>query len=75
MDPVFGSPKINRKYLAPNNGVKTQFPYNSTEGRGVSSAKANVFSYGSRGRGVQGESTNASTASDKVVIKRNWRPM
>lgn len=75
MDSVFGSPKINRSLLAPNRGVKAQFNYSAVEGRTLSPAKASVFSYASRGRGVQGESVNSSSPSDKLVIKRDWRPM
>ena len=76
MDSVFGSPKINRKVLTPNNrqSVKSEFIFNSNLGY-KSDATPSIVTYQTRGKGVQGETVNASTKRARLVINRNWKPI
>ena len=76
MDSVFGSPKINRKPLVPNNrkNVKSEFSYNTNLGF-KSKANPSVVSYATRGKGVQGETVNSTNNRARLVINRNWKPI
>ena len=76
MENVFGSQKINRKILAPNNrrSVKSEFSFNTNLGF-KSKANPSVVSYQTRGRGVQGESVNSSNNAGRLIVNRNWKPL
>lgn len=76
MDSVFGSRKLNRKPLKINNGtgIKQEFNFDANLGY-KSIAKPSVLSYATRGKGVQGESVNATNNSSRLVINKNWRPL
>ena len=76
MDSVFGSPKLNRKILRVNNrtGIKQHFSYNANLGY-KSKANPSVVTYQTRGKGVQGESINATNNAARSIINRNWNPI
>ena len=76
MDSVFGSPKINRKTLAPNNrrSVKSEFSFNNNLGF-KSKASPSVVTWQTRGKGVQGEEVNATNNSARSIVNRNWKPL
>lgn len=76
MDSVFGSSKINRQQLRPNNrrSVKSEFNFNTSLGY-KSKASPSVVSWANRGRGVQGESVNSKANSDRFILNKNWRPL
>ena len=76
MDSVFGSKKINRKVLAPNNrqSVKSEFIFNTNLGY-KSVAEPSIVTYQTRGKGVQGETVNSSNKRARLVVNRNWKPI
>ena len=76
MDSVFGSPKINRDVLTPNRrrSVKSEFTFNTNLGY-KSVANPSVVTWQTRGKGVQGETVNASTKRARLVVNRNWKPI
>lgn len=76
MDNVFGSPKINRQVLRPNNRrkVKSEFNFNTNLGF-KSKANPSVVTYQTRGKGVQGETVNSTNERARLVINRNWKPL
>ena len=76
MDNVFGSPKLNRQVLRPNNrrSVKSEFTFNNNLGF-KSKADPSVVTYASRGRGVQGESVNSSNNAARLIVNKNWKPL
>ena len=76
MDSVFGSPKINRQVLRPNNrrNVKSEFNFNTNLGF-KSKANPSVVTYQTRGKGVQGETVNSTNERARLVINRNWKPL
>jgi len=76
MDNVFGSPKINRQVLRPNNrrNVKSEFNFNTNLGF-KSEANPSVVTYQTRGKGVQGETVNSTNERARLVINRNWKPL
>lgn len=76
MEEVFGSPKINRKQLVPNNrrSVKAHFHFNANLGY-KSKANSSVVSWASSGKGVQGESVNAKNNANRMIVNKNWKPL
>ena len=76
MDSVFGSPKINRKPLAPNKrrSVKSEFSFNNNLGF-KSKANPSVVTWASRGKGVQGEEVNSTNVAARSIINKNWKPL
>lgn len=76
MDSIFGSPKLNRKPLTINKrtGIKQEFFYDATLGY-KSVAKPSVATWQTRGKGVQGESVNATNNASRLIINRNWKPI
>lgn len=76
MDSVFGSPQLNRKVLNVNRrtGIKQHFSYNANLGF-KSKANPSVVTYGTRGRGVQGETVNATNNTARLIVNRNWKPL
>lgn len=76
MEEVFGSPKINRKQMVPNNrrSVRSHFDFNSNLGF-KSKAEPSVVSWASRGKGVQGESVNSKNNASRMIVNRNWKPL
>lgn len=76
MDNVFGSPKINRQVLRPNNRrkVKSEFNFNTNLGF-KSKANPSVVTYQTRGKVVQGETVNSTNERARLVINRNWKPL
>jgi len=69
------SNQLNRKILKVNNrtGIKQIFQY--AEPKVKSAARASVLSWASRGKGVQGESTNAQDLGSKQIINKRRKPM
>lgn len=69
------SNQLNRKVLKVNNrtGVTQVFQYAEPKVKSV--ARASVLSWASRGRGVQGESTNAQDLGSKQIINKLRKPM
>lgn len=76
MDNVFGSPKLNRKVLRVNNrtSIKQEFTYNSNVGF-KSNANPSIVTYQTRGKGVQGESVNATNNAARLIVNRQWKPI
>lgn len=76
MDNVFGSSKINRKVLAPNQrrSVKSEFTFNNNLGF-KSKANPSVVTWQTRGRGVQGEEVNSTNNAARSIVRRNWKPL
>lgn len=76
MDSVFGSPQINRQPLRVNNrrSVKSEFIFNNNLGF-KSKANPSVVTWQTRGRGVQGESVNATNNAARSIVNRNWKPL
>lgn len=76
MDEVFGSPKIIRQRLRPNNrrSVKSEFSFNQNLGY-KSAASPSIVTWSTRGRGVQGESVNSTNTAAKFIVNRNWKPV
>ena len=76
MDSVFGSPKINRKVLRPNNrdGIRQHFDYVPSN-KFKSVAEPRVFTYLTRGKGVQGEEVNSTNNAARLIINKNWKPL
>lgn len=75
MDSVFGSPKLSRKPLTinPRRSIKKEFGFNSNVGF-KSKASPSVVTWGSRGRGVQGESVNSTNNASNQIVNRGWKP-
>lgn len=76
MDSVFGSPKLNRQYLRINGrtGIKQEFNFNPNLGY-KSEATPSVRTWQTRGKGVQGESVNATNNAARLIVNRNWKPI
>ena len=76
MDSVFGSPRINRQPLVPNNrrSVESEFTYNNNLGF-KSKANPSVVSWASRGKGVQGEEVNSTNNAARLIVNKNWKPL
>lgn len=76
MDNVFGSPKLNRKLLRINGrtGIKQEFNFSANLGY-KSVAKPSVATYATRGRGVQGETINATNNAASLIVNKNWKPL
>lgn len=76
MDSIFGSPKMNRQSLRVNNrrSVKNEFSFNTNLGF-KSKANPSVVTYGTRGRGVQGEEVNSTNNAARLIVNRNWKPL
>ena len=76
MDSVFGSPKINRKILKVNNrtSISQEFSFDANVGY-KAVAKPSIVSWGSRGKGVEGESVNSTNNAGRLIVNRNWKPL
>jgi hypothetical protein len=76
MDNVFGSPKINRKLLRPNrrDGIVQHFDYVPSN-KFKSAAEPKVFTYLTRGKGVQGETVNSTNNAARLIVNRNRKPL
>lgn len=76
MDNVFGSPQLNRKLLRVNNrtSVKQEFGYDANLGY-KSVATPSVVTWKTPGKGVQGESVNATNNAARLIINRQWKPI
>lgn len=76
MDSVFGSEKMDRKRLMVNQrrGIKQHFQFNTNLGM-KSKANPSVVSWASRGKGVQGETTNSTNPAGRLIVNRNWKPL
>ena len=61
--------KVNQR-----TGIRQEFNFHTNLGF-KSKAEPSVVSWGNRGRGVQGESTNSTNNAASQIINRNWRPM
>lgn len=76
MDSVFGSPKLNRQRTTINRrvGIKQEFSFNTNLGY-KSKASPSVVSWGTRGKGVQGEEVNSTNNAARLIVNRNWKPL
>ena len=76
MDSVYGSPRMIRKPLRPNQqrGITQHFPYNANLGY-KSKANPSVVTWSSPGKGVQGESVNSQNVASKFILRKNWKPL
>jgi hypothetical protein len=68
--------KLIRQPLMVNQrrGIRQEFDFHTNLGF-KSKATPSVFSWGSRGRGVEGESTNSTNNAANQIINKNWRPI
>lgn len=69
------SAQLNRKLLKVNQrtGITQHFQYVEPIVKGIE--KPSIFAWASRGRGVQGESTNAQDNNSKHIINKRRKPM
>lgn len=69
-------PKLNRNLLRINGGrnIKQEFSFDANLGY-KSVATPSVATYQTRGKGVQGESVNATNNAARLVINKNWKPI
>jgi hypothetical protein len=69
------SKQLNRKVLKVNNrsGVNQVFKYVEPTLKSV--ANPSILSWASRGKGVEGESTNAQDLGSKQIINKRRKPM
>lgn len=70
------SKQLDRKTLMVNQrrGITQHFGYNTNLGF-KSKASPSVLTYGNRGRGVEGESSNSTNTAAKLIVNRNWKPL
>lgn len=63
-------PQLNRRPLKVNNRKTVEQKFESVKPKMKSETRASIFTWASRGRGVQGESVNApGSASEKQLRK------
>jgi hypothetical protein len=77
MDPVFGAPSWIRTWLTTNKAPTPNETHsiNTRQQRFKAVEQSNLkFQYPGYGKGVQGESVNSHSTSDKQVLKKTWRP-
>lgn len=69
------SNQLNRKILKVNNrsSVKQVFQYAEPTVKSI--AKPSILSWASRGKGVEGESTNSQDLGSKQIINKRRKPM
>jgi len=69
-------PQLNRKVLKVNNRKGVAQKFVSVEPTVKSETRASIFSWASRGRGVQGESVNSSgDVGSKQISNKLRKPM
>ena len=70
------SNQLNRKIVKINNRTNTFQKFVTVEPLVKGESRASIFSWASRGRGVQGESYNSSDAIGfKQIINKRRKPM
>jgi hypothetical protein len=69
------SNQLNRKILKVNNRKSVEQKFVSITPQFKSETRASIFAWASRGKGVQGESTNAQDIGSKQIINRRRKPM
>jgi hypothetical protein len=70
------TPKLNRRPLKINNRKSVEQRFESAKPTIKSETRASIFSWASRGRGVQGESVNSSgDVGSKQIISKLRKPM
>ena len=69
------SMQLNRKILKVNNRKGITQKFVSVEPTVKSETRASIFAWASRGRGVEGESTNAQDNNSKQIINKLRKPM
>lgn len=69
-------PQLQRHVLRVNNrtGVVSEFRYDPVQGQ-KSIAEPSIVTWGGPGRGVSGETVNATNAAAKQIVNRNWKPI
>ena len=67
--------QLNRKILKVNNRKGITQKFVSVEPTVKSETRASIFAWASRGRGVEGESTNAQDNNSKQIINKLRKPM
>lgn len=69
-------PQLNRRPLKVNNRKGVEQRFVSTPSTFKSETRASIFTWASRGRGVQGESVNASgDVGSKQIVNKLRKPM
>jgi len=68
--------QLIRKPLMVNQrrSIRQEFDFNTNLGF-KSKANPSVVTWGNRGRGVEGESTNSTNNAANQIVNRNWRPI
>jgi hypothetical protein len=69
------SNQLNRKLLKVNNRTSTTQRFEAAKPVVKSETRASIFAWASRGRGVQGESTNSQDNNSKQIINKLRKPM
>lgn len=67
--------QLNRKVLKVNNRTNVSQKFLSVQPTVKGEARASIFAWASRGRGVEGESTNAQDLGSKQIINKRRKPM
>ena len=69
------SMQLNRKVLKVNNRKGITQKFVSVEPTVKSETRASIFAWASRGKGVEGESTNSQDNNSKQIINKLRKPM
>jgi len=69
------SMQLNRKVLKVNNRKGITQKFVSVEPTFKSETRASIFAWASRGKGVEGESTNSQDNNSKQIINKLRKPM
>lgn len=71
-----GSPKMIRQPLRIDNrrGIKQEFYFDANVGyKGM--ATPSISTWANSGRGIEGETVNATNSAAKQIIHKNWKPL
>lgn len=70
------SNQLNRKILKVNNRTNVSQQFQNVVPEFKAHTKPSIFAWGSRGRGVQGESVNSSDANGfRQIVNKRRKPM
>lgn len=69
------SKQLNRKILKVNNRTGVTQKFVAVEPTIKGEARASIFAWASRGKGVEGESTNSQDTNSKQIINKLRKPM
>jgi hypothetical protein len=67
--------QLNRKLLKVNNRSVADQQFISVSPTVKGTSRASIFAWASRGKGVQGESTNSQDNNSKQIINKLRKPM